>query len=135
MSEPRKPAGIVLAHGSMATGLVDAVRHIAGSAADALVALSNVGLSPEDVQARIEEAAEGAPAIVFVDLQSGSCCMAALASCRECSDRIVVTGVNLPMLLDFVFNRDLPFEELEPRLVEKGRAAVRPVPVDRVSRS
>ncbi|MDZ7779889.1 MAG: hypothetical protein U5R14_08145 [Gemmatimonadota bacterium] len=131
MSDPVARTGVVLAHGTMAVGLVDAVRHIAGSAADALVPLSNEGLSPEDVQARIEEAAGEGAAIVFVDLQAGSCCTAALASCRACADRIVVTGVNLPMLLDFVFNRGLPFEELEQRLVDRGRSAIRPVSADR----
>jgi hypothetical protein len=32
------------------------------------------------------------------------------------------------MLLDFVFNRGEAFEVLIPRLVEKGRQAIRPAP-------
>ncbi len=40
----------------------------------------------------------------------------------------VVFGVNLPILLDFVFHRDLPLEELVPRLLEKGRESVQSVP-------
>ena len=34
----------------------------------------------------------------------------------------VVSGVNLSMLLDFVFHRDMELTELSQRVVEKGRA-------------
>jgi mannose/fructose-specific phosphotransferase system component IIA len=37
---------------------------------------------------------------------------------------MVISGVNLPLLLDFVLHRDLPLPELGPRLVEKGRNAI-----------
>lgn len=127
--DPLPPIGIVLTHGEMARGLVGAVRRIAGANADALVPMSNEGVAPDDLRAQVTAAAAGGPAIVFVDLQAGSCCMAALASCRACADRTVVTGVNLPMLLDFVFHRDLPFDELVDRLVERARASIRPVRV------
>ena len=36
----------------------------------------------------------------------------------------VVSGVNLPVLLDFVFHRDMPLAALVERLVEKGRAGI-----------
>lgn len=130
MSEIDPPIGIVIAHGGMADGLVGAVRRIAGDSADMLVPISNEGMSPDDLRAAIDRAADGGPAVVFVDLQAGSCCTAALASCRACSDRVVLTGVNLPMLIDFVFNRTRPFEELVDRLVERSREAIRPVRVD-----
>jgi mannose/fructose-specific phosphotransferase system component IIA len=40
----------------------------------------------------------------------------------------VVTGVNLPMLLEFVFHRDMPFDELLPRLEAKAREGIRVLP-------
>ncbi|MEX2467191.1 MAG: hypothetical protein WD995_09785 [Gemmatimonadota bacterium] len=129
MSDAAGPMGVVIAHGDMADGLVGAVRRIAGTSADALVALSNQEKSPDELRAEIGELAAGGSAIVFVDLQAGSCCTAALASCSACADRVVITGVNLPILLDFVFNRTLPFDELVERVVERGRDSIKPVRV------
>jgi mannose/fructose-specific phosphotransferase system component IIA len=69
------------------------------------------------------------PAIVFADLRTGSCGIAAAYCCRNGERRAVVCGVNLPMLLDFVFHRDLPLDELVERLVDKGRDAIRVTPL------
>jgi len=112
----------------MAQGLVDAVRRIAGGAADALVPISNEGLSPADLQAALREHAGEGPSIVFTDLLSGSCAMAAMVCCRGSARQAVVCGVNLPVLLDFVFHTDLPLDELVPRLVGKGREGIRALP-------
>ena len=128
VSAPRGVRGLVVAHGSMADGLIDAVRRIAGGVADALVPISNEGRSPQQLKASIQELAREGPVVVFADLLSGSCGMAAFAGCREAEQGAVVCGVNLPVLLDFVFHRDLPMEELVPRLVEKGRDGIRALP-------
>ena len=120
--------GIVVAHGSMAQGMVDAVRSIAGGAADALTPVSNSGLSPSDLKAKLEELAGSDQVVVFADLLSGSCGMAAMVSARDQRTRAVVCGVNLPVLLDFVFHRDMPMHELVPRLVSKGRDGISRLP-------
>ena len=129
MSEPTRARGIVVAHGEMARGLISAVRQIAGSAADALVALSNEGKGPDVLRQEIDAIAGEDPAIVFVDLHTGSCGMAALSCCRERARRIAVVGVNLGMLLDFAFHREMPLEELADRLVETGRRGIARPPV------
>lgn len=129
MSERQAAKGVVVGHGDMAQGLVDAVLRIAGGAADGLVAVSNDGKGPEHLCAELERILEGGRAVVFVDLPSGSCGVAAAQTCRDRGGaRVVICGVNLPMLLDFVFHRDLPLEELGARLVEKGREAIRAAP-------
>jgi mannose/fructose-specific phosphotransferase system component IIA len=120
--------GIVVAHGSMAQGLVDAVRRIAGGGADALVPLSNEGMAPPELKARLEDLAGEERTVIFVDLLSGSCGMAAMVSARERASRAVVCGVNLPILLDFVFHRDMPLDQLVARLVDKGREGIRRLP-------
>ena len=125
MSESREIRGVVVGHGDMPRGLVDAVRRIAGDAASVLVAVSNEGKGPEVLRSEVDVAAGPGPAIVFVDLQSGSCGLAAAYACRGLVGRAVISGVNLPMLLDFVFHRELELDALVTRLVDAGRAAIR----------
>ncbi|HUF76152.1 MAG TPA: hypothetical protein VMM35_07725 [Longimicrobiales bacterium] len=130
-SHGARARGIVVGHGDMAQGLVDAVRRIAGEAGQSLTAVSNEGRGPEELEAALEAVTGEGPAVVFVDLESGSCGIAAAYACRARSERVVVCGVNLPMLLDFVFHRELPLAELVERVIERGRAAIRAKPVPR----
>jgi N-acetylgalactosamine PTS system EIIA component len=122
MSEPVR--GLVVAHATLAAGLVASVRQIAGADADALVPLSNDGLGPEALQARVREALGDGPGVVFTDMPSGSCAMAARRLSHDRPDTAIVCGANLPMLLDFIFHRELPLAELVERLVEKGQTAI-----------
>lgn len=124
MSDGRPLRGIVVGHGDVALGLVHAVRRIAGEEADRLTAVSNEGCSPEALLEQLEQAAGDEPAIVFTDLPTGSCAVAARTVCHGRTDRAVIFGANLPLLLDFVFHRDLPLSELVPRLLAKGRAGI-----------
>jgi mannose/fructose-specific phosphotransferase system component IIA len=117
--------GVVLAHASLADGLVASVRAISGAEEEALRPLTNEGCSPEALQARLAEALGGeGPAIVFTDLGSGSCAFVSRRIALERPATAIVTGVNLPLLLDFVFHRELPLPELVERLVEKGRGGI-----------
>lgn len=121
--------GVVVAHGEMAQGVVNAVGRITGVQEGVLTAVSNEGRGPEELQDEIREVVADGPAVVFTDLGAGSCTLAARVSCRDRARVAVITGVNLPMLLDFVFHRDLPMEELLPRLEAKAREGIRVFPV------
>jgi mannose/fructose-specific phosphotransferase system component IIA len=123
MSE-RRVRGVVVAHGGLAAALIDAVDRIVGLEEGVLVPLSNEGLSPAAINDRLAELVGDEPAIVFTDLKEGSCGMAARRLCMERSDQVLVTGANLPMLLDFALKSHLPLEELIGRVVERGRNAV-----------
>jgi mannose/fructose-specific phosphotransferase system component IIA len=113
--------GVILAHGGMAAGLLDAVSRISGITEGALVAVSNQGKSPEVLKAEVESLLEEGPTIVFTDLPSGSCAITARICSGKMREGAVVFSVNLPVLLDFVFHRDLPIHQLVPRLLKKGR--------------
>jgi mannose/fructose-specific phosphotransferase system component IIA len=126
MSEVR---GVVVAHGSLARCLVETTENISG-VEGALFPISNTECSPDLLEARIRNAVQGGPALLFVDLASGSCAHAARLVSRDGAGIPVVAGVNLPMLLDFVFHRDLDLTELTKRAVQKGRAGAVVYPPD-----
>ncbi len=124
MSESSTVRGVVLTHGAMADGLVDAVRKIAGIPTGALIPLSNEGYGPESLQTELKKVVGEGPAIVFTDLRMGSCALVARMLCRDQERLRVICGVNLAMLLDFAFHRELSLDKLAVRLVEKGREGV-----------
>jgi len=124
MSREGEVQGVVLAHGALAAGLVDAVTRISGVEEGVLVPLSNDGKSPDGLRSELEQVLEKGPTLVFTDLPSGSCALVARICCRDDPDTAVIFGVNLPVLLDFVFHRQLPLDELVPRLLEKGRGGL-----------
>jgi mannose/fructose-specific phosphotransferase system component IIA len=120
MSEAR---GVVVAHGNLAQCLVETVEGVAGSTG-AFSPISNADCGPAELVDRVVAKLDGGPAVIFVDMASGSCAHAARAAARGRSDVTVITGVNLPMLLDFVFNRSLDPVELSERLRAKGSAGI-----------
>lgn len=117
--------GVVVAHGEMARGMVTAVTRIAGVEEGVLFAVSNQGKGPVELQEEILSVIGEGPAVVFTDLGAGSCTLAARVSCRDRARVAVITGVNLPMLLDFVFHREMELAELLPRLEGKAREGIR----------
>jgi mannose/fructose-specific phosphotransferase system component IIA len=126
MSEVR---GVIVAHGELASALVRVVEGISG-VMGALEPVTNVSCSPDELAARVARAVGEGPAVIFVDMASGSCGFAGRRIARD-GDVAVVSGVNLPMLLDFVFHREMDFRELAERVVEKGRiGATADVPGD-----
>ena len=74
--------GVVVCHGPLAGALVGAVEQISGLK-DALVAVSNDGCDRGSLEARVEAAVGAGPAIVFVDMASGSCLFAVLRKLRK----------------------------------------------------
>ncbi len=116
--------GVVVAHGRIAEALVSAAEGISG-VTDVLVPVSNDGCDRDRLEDRIAEAIDGHPSVVFVDLPSGSCLVAVLHRFRGELNVKVVTGVNLAMLLDFLFHRELPLPEVAEHVASRGSGAIR----------
>jgi mannose/fructose-specific phosphotransferase system component IIA len=116
--------GVVVCHGKLAMALVEATESISG-VTGALVAVSNSDCDRQLLEERVAAAVNGCPSVVFVDLASGSCLFAVLKRLRAIEGVRVVTGVNLAMLVDFVFHRDLAPEAAAERAASAGTKAIR----------
>jgi len=116
--------GLIVTHASLGEGLVAAVHKITGADDDTLQAISNEERGPNDLIAEIRERAGEGPVLLFTDMPGGSCALAARRMMGGRPQTGLVCGVNLPLLLDFVFHRTLPLPDLVTRLVSVGREGI-----------
>ena len=122
--EPDKPRAIVVGHGEFAAGLVSAVGQICGLA-DKLVVLSMMGMTPQDIEDAIRrEITRTGARVIFTDLPAGSATLAARRIVKEDPALILVSGVNLATLLDFVFNTSVSPIEAARAAAERGKASL-----------
>ena len=135
-NEPSEPeaVAIVAGHGDFAAGIVSAVAQITGRGG-LMVPITNRGLGAGDIEALLRDAASSARVrVIFTDLPAGSCTIAARRLLRDRPDLSLVTGANLPTVLDYVLAADCADasaqdadSEASQRLVhavERGRGAL-----------
>jgi mannose/fructose-specific phosphotransferase system component IIA len=116
------PRALVVGHGAFAAGLISAVDQITGRGG-MLVGISNTGMTPEEIQAEVRRHCEDGVRVVFTDLPGGSATICARRVSAERNGMVIVSGVNLPALLDFVLNTDSPVESVE-RAAARGRETI-----------
>lgn len=117
-------AVIVAAHGRLAEGLVASSAMIAGPQEDLVSVTFEQSEGPDDLLAKYAAAVEGSPSdqyLLLVDLLGGSPYNAAARFAAERDDADVVTGVNLPMLIEVLGRRMVGADLAE--LVEVARTA------------
>lgn len=123
-SRPIQARAIVIGHGEFAGGLVSAVGQICGMA-DKLVVLSMMGMTPEDIETTIRnQLARTGAQVIFTDLPAGSATIAARRIVKDTPGLVLVSGVNLATLLDFVFSSDPSPTEAARAAAERGKASV-----------
>jgi PTS system N-acetylgalactosamine-specific IIA component len=122
--EGDKPRAILIGHGEFSAGLVSAVGQICGLA-DKIVVVSNTGMTPGDIEGTIRDhLARTGARVIFTDLPGGSATIAARRIAQENPDIVLVTGVNLATLLDFVFSTADTPEEAARAAAERGKASL-----------
>jgi mannose PTS system EIIA component len=121
---------VIVAHGNLAQELLGAAEIIAGKQE----AVATVGLHPEDsiseLPTRIAEAAQSLTnpdgVLVLVDLFGGSPCNATMRCLGTGLPYELVSGANLPMLLEVLTQRDcMTVPELITTAIESGREGIR----------
>jgi mannose/fructose-specific phosphotransferase system component IIA len=122
----RVPA-LLVTHADLAAALVRAAERVVGPVEDVTV-LSNEGLSRDDLEEAIETRVQGWAhgGLLLTDFWGGSCHTCGASAARKHGEVVIVTGINLPLLLDYLYNRDrLGASELAERLQAKGRDSIR----------
>jgi N-acetylgalactosamine PTS system EIIA component len=115
---------IVAGHGDFAAGVVSAVDQITGRGG-AFHTVSARDMSASELESVILREIDSTGAtVVFTDLQAGSCTMATRRIARERPNVLLIAGVNLPMLLDFVFAESMSDVEAARHASERGKAAI-----------
>lgn len=122
----RIPA-LLVTHADLGAALLRAAQQVYGPVTDVEV-LSNSELSKADLENAIREHVAGWThgGLVLTDFPGGSCQQCGLLAARGNAEVLVVTGVNLPALLDYLHNREqYPVAELAERLTTRARNSVR----------
>ena len=120
--------GIIVTHGQLGEELIRTASLILGEVEDCY-ALSGSDLGDEKVIESIHnilEENQADRAVVLVDYFGGSCGASCVKATRGLEGVKVISGVNLPILLDFVTKQGtLGLDELVDHLIHRGQESVK----------
>ena len=122
----RVPA-LLVTHADLAAALLRAAERVYGPV-EGVEVVSNEGLSRDELEREIASRVAEWPngGLVLTDFWGGSCHLCGLSATRGRSHVALVTGINLPILLDYLHNRDdYQPSTLAERLLRKGQASIR----------
>jgi len=123
--------GILVTHASLGTELLRTAESILGRQSRVEV-ISNSGSSTERLSEKLRDLISQRPEepiFLLVDLLGGSCSHACQEILQAHPSTVVFSGVNLPMLLEFLYYRGrVDVDELRRRLVAKGRDGIQCFP-------
>jgi PTS system mannose-specific IIB component len=117
----------IIGHGDFAEAMLKTAEQIVGEQAEVEV-ISNRGLSCDSIVDTINGAIlkdDVDRTIIFLDLPGGSCTISCYSLLKEKRNLHIISGVNLPMLIEFFMLRDkYAADELVTVLIEKGKANI-----------
>lgn len=118
---------ILVSHENLSLCMAEALSKITGETAF-ITPISSKGITPgqleHDITRAIESMRDAGGIILFTDLHGGSCALVCSRIQRKYPEIAVITGVNLPVLIEYVFHREKPLGEILDRLVKKGREGI-----------
>jgi len=121
---------VIVGQGNLPRALLESAKAIVPDT-EGVTAISNFDCPVAGLKAKLEQTVRGLPegdVVVFADMFGSSCANAGLEVKRSHSRVAVLSGVNLSMVVRFLYHRHKKsFAELIPFLVETGRTAVQAI--------
>ena len=114
---------IIIGHGDFARAMLKTAEAIVGEQQNVEV-VSNKGFSCDQLGLEIERRCENREhnTIIFLDLPGGSCTISCYTLLKDHHNMNIISGVNLPLLIEFFMLRNkYSAGELVPLLVKKGK--------------
>jgi mannose/fructose-specific phosphotransferase system component IIA len=118
---------VIISHGNLSEAVLEVLFQIAGEQED-IIAISNTGRDlkqmEEDLQNALGRLKDCDEVIFFSDLRGGSCSLICERLLKENRNLALMTGYNLPVLIEFIFYRSKPLNELLSILEKKGQGGI-----------
>jgi PTS system mannose-specific IIA component len=120
---------VIVAHGPLAEALAQTAALIVGGAPPAVATVAVTGLEQPDrlkdqIQAAVKQVNQGFGVVLFTDMFGGTPSNIALSFLKE-NEVEVVSGVNLPMLVDILYTRTgKTLAEFCRATVDAGRSSI-----------
>ena len=115
---------VIVAHGGLAREYLSAVEHVVGPQ-DGMRAITILpdddrGLKQQEICAAADDVDAGAGVVVVTDMFGGSPSNLSLRACGV-TDRRILYGANLPMLIKLAKSRRRPVDEAVSAALDAGR--------------
>ena len=123
------PGLLIVTHGRLGEQLIESTRMIAGEIKNVVALSLEAGQEPSDYQRQIAQVLDTLPegSVILADILGGTPCNSSAASSEKYSIGIV-SGVNLPMLLEAIYLREeMLGRKLAEALVRAGKDGVQDV--------
>lgn len=121
---------VIVAHGGLAREYLAAMEHIVGhhpgTRAVAIGADDDCSSKQDEIDAAIRAVDDGEGVVVVTDMFGGTPSNLAMEACRE-SQRMVIYGANLPLLVKLAKARRLPLREAVASALTAGRKYINSV--------
>lgn len=116
---------LIISHGGMCVGIIDSLKMFFG---DCIEQIDSVSLTHDmgaedfmkELVLKMSKVDKGDGVVIFCDMLGGTPANQALQLCGETVQ--VITGVNLPMIMEYLATRENETDYDE--LIQKGRSAI-----------
>ena len=116
---------VIVAHGGLAREYLAAMEHVVGPQAGArTVTIEDIhdrAAKSREICLAADEVDEGDGVVVVTDMFGGSPSNLSLLACTAGSERRIIYGANLPMLIKLAKSRELPVPEAVAAALDAGR--------------